>query len=135
METIYLCIVIFIFALAIFDLTVGVSNDAVNFLNSAIGSKSASFKAIIAIASIGVFAGASMSNGMMEIARNGVFSPQYFFANEIIYIYLAVMIANLILLDVFNSLGLPTSTSVSLVFELLGATVAIAMIKMHGRRL
>lgn len=132
METIYLCIVIFIFALAIFDLTVGVSNDAVNFLNSAIGSKAASFKAIIAIASIGVFAGASMSNGMMDIARHGMFNPQYFEFQELMYLFMAVIVADIILLDTFNSLGLPTSTTVSMVFELLGATCCIAMIKVFS---
>lgn len=132
METIYLCIVIFLFALAIFDLTVGVSNDAVNFLNSAIGSKTASFKAIIFIAAIGVFAGASMSNGMMDIARHGMFNPQYFTFQELMYLFMAVIVADIILLDTFNSLGLPTSTTVSMVFELLGATFCLAMIKVYS---
>ena len=132
METFLPIVIIFIFVLAILGIIAGVSNDATNFMSAAVGTKSASYRAVTIIAALGIIIGSLMSNGMMEIARNGVFSPQYFFANEIIYIYLAVMIANLILLDVFNTLGLPTSTSVSLVFELLGATVAIAMIKMHN---
>lgn len=131
METFLPIVIIFIFVLAILGIIAGVSNDATNFMSAAVGTKSASYRAVTIIAAFGIIIGSLMSNGMMEIARNGVFSPQYFFANEIVYIYLAVMIANLILLDVFNTLGLPTSTSVSLVFELLGATVAIAMIKMH----
>ena len=131
METFLPIVIIFIFVLAILGIIAGVSNDATNFMSAAVGTKSASYRAVTIIAALGIIIGSLMSNGMMEIARNGVFSPQYFFANEIVYIYLAVMIANLILLDVFNTLGLPTSTSVSLVFELLGATVAIAMIKMH----
>ncbi len=132
METFLPIVITFIFVLAVLGIVAGVSNDATNFMSAAVGTKSASYRAVTIIASFGIIFGSLMSNGMMEIARNGVFSPQYFFANEIIYIYLAVMIANLILLDVFNSLGLPTSTSVSLVFELLGATVAIAMIKMRS---
>ena len=132
METFLPVVIAFIFVLAILGIVAGVSNDATNFMSAAVGTKSASYRAVTIIASFGIIFGSLMSNGMMEIARNGVFSPQYFFANEIIYIYLAVMIANLILLDVFNTLGLPTSTSVSLVFELLGATVAISMIKMHS---
>ena len=131
METFLPIVIAFIFVLAVLGIVAGVSNDATNFMSAAVGTKSATYRTVTIIASLGIIFGSLMSNGMMEIARNGVFSPQYFFANEIVYIYLAVMIANLILLDVFNSLGLPTSTSVSLVFELLGATVAIAMIKMH----
>ena len=132
METFLPIVIAFIFVLAVLGIVAGVSNDATNFMSAAVGTKSASYRTVTIIASLGIIFGSLMSNGMMEIARNGVFSPQYFFANEIVYIYLAVMIANLILLDVFNTLGLPTSTSVSLVFELLGATVAIAMIKMHS---
>ena len=132
METFLPIVIAFIFVLAILGIVAGVSNDATNFMSAAVGTKSASYRTVTIIASLGIIFGSLMSNGMMEIARNGVFSPQYFFANEIVYIYLAVMIANLILLDVFNTLGLPTSTSVSLVFELLGATVAIAMIKMRS---
>ena len=129
METFYLFIVIFLFILAIFDLSVGVSNDAVNFLNSAIGSKAASFKTIMIIAAIGIFAGATLSNGKMEMARHGIYQPQYFYFSEIMCILLAVMLTDVVLLDIFNSLGMPTSTTVSLVFELLGGTVALAIIK------
>ena len=129
METFYLIIVIFIFLIAVFDLSVGVSNDAVNFLNSAIGSKAASFKVIMVIAAIGIFVGASMSNGMMDIARHGIYQPQYFYLNEIMCILLAVMLTDVVLLDVFNTMGLPTSTTVSMVFELLGGTFALAIVK------
>lgn len=129
METFYLILVLFLFVLAVFDLVVGVSNDAVNFLNSAIGSKAASFKVIMVIAAIGVFAGASLSNGMMDIARHGIYQPQYFYFSEIMCILVAVMLTDVVLLDVFNSLGMPTSTTVSMVFELLGGTVAYALIK------
>lgn len=132
METFLPIVIVFIFVLAILGIVAGVSNDATNFMSAAVGTKSATYRTVTIIAALGVIFGSFMSNGMMEIARNGVLSPQYFYANEIVYIYLAVMIANLILLDVFNTLGLPTSTSVSLVFELLGATVAIAMIKMNN---
>ena len=126
MESIYLGIVIFLFLLAIFDLTVGVSNDAVNFLNSAIGAKAASFKTIILIAAVGIFCGATMSNGMMEIARHGIFRPEAFHFNELMCIFLAVMVTDVVLLDIFNTLGMPTSTTVSMVFELLGGTFALA---------
>lgn len=128
METIYLVIIIFLFGLAIFDLIVGVSNDATNFLNSAIGSKAASRKTITLIASIGVFVGATLSNGMMEIARHGIYQPQNFTFAAIMCILLATMLTDVILLDVFNTFGLPTSTTVSLVFELLGATFALAIV-------
>lgn len=129
METIYLGIIIFLFLLAIFDLFVGVSNDAVNFLNSAIGAKAASFRTIIVIAAIGIFCGATMSNGMMEIARHGIFRPEAFYFNELMCIFLAVMVTDVVLLDVFNTLGMPTSTTVSMVFELLGGTFALALVK------
>lgn len=132
MEILFLCVVIFLFMLAIFDLSVGVSNDAVNFLNSAIGSKAASFKRVLIIASIGVFIGAAMSNGMMDIARHGIFRPEHFSFYDLICIFMAVMVTDIILLDVFNSLGMPTSTTVSMVFELLGATFVVALIKMAG---
>lgn len=132
METFYLCVVVFLFVLAIFDLWVGVSNDAVNFLNSAIGAKAFPFKVIIIIAAVGVFCGAALSNGMMEVARHGIFQPQFFTLSEIICILLAVMVTDVVLLDVFNNLGLPTSTTVSLVFELLGGTVALALYKSLG---
>ena len=132
METIYLCIVIFLGILAVFDLMVGVSNDAVNFLNSSVGSKAASFRTMLIIASIGVFVGASLSNGMMDIARHGIYQPQYFFFDELMCILLAVMLTDVVLLDVFNTMGLPTSTTVSMVFELLGGTFALAMVKTLG---
>ena len=132
METIYLCIVIFLFVLAVFDLMVGVSNDAVNFLNSAIGAKAASFKTVLFIAGIGIFIGASLSNGMMDIARHGIYQPEHFYFAEIMCILLAVMLTDVVLLDVFNSMGMPTSTTVSMVFELLGGTFALALIKVHN---
>ena len=132
METIYLCIVIFLFVLAVFDLMVGVSNDAVNFLNSAIGAKAASFKTVLFIAGIGIFIGASLSNGMMDIARHGIYQPEHFYCAEIMCILLAVMLTDVVLLDVFNSMGMPTSTTVSMVFELLGGTFALALIKVHN---
>lgn len=132
METIYLGIVIFLFVLAIFDLVVGVSNDAVNFLNSAIGAKAASFKTIIFIAGVGVFIGAALSNGMMDIARHGIYQPQHFYFAEIMCILLAVMLTDVVLLDVFNTMGMPTSTTVSMVFELLGGTFALSLIKVYS---
>lgn len=132
MDILFLCVVIFLFLLAVFDLSVGVSNDAVNFLNSAIGSKAASFKRIIIVASIGVFIGAAMSNGMMDIARHGIFRPEHFSFYDLMCIFMAVMVTDIILLDVFNSIGMPTSTTVSMVFELLGATFVVALIKMTG---
>ena len=132
MDILFLCVVIFLFLLAIFDLSVGVSNDAVNFLNSAIGSKAASFKRVLAVAATGVFIGAVMSNGMMDIARHGIFRPEHFSFYDLICIFMAVMVTDIILLDIFNSLGMPTSTTVSMVFELLGATFTVALIKMAG---
>ena len=132
MDILFLCVVIFLFLLAVFDLSVGVSNDAVNFLNSAVGSKAASFKRVLIVASIGVFIGAAMSNGMMDIARHGIFRPEHFSFYDLICIFMAVMVTDIILLDVFNTLGMPTSTTVSMVFELLGASFVVAMIKMAG---
>ena len=128
----FLGIVVFLFLLAIFDLVVGVSNDAVNFMNSAIGAKAASFKTIIAIAAFGIFIGATLSNGMMEIARHGIFRPEQFYFQELMCIFLAVMVTDVVLLDIFNSLGMPTSTTVSMVFELLGGTFVLALIKIAG---
>ena len=130
METVYLGIVIFLFMLAVFDLMVGVSNDAVNFMNSAVGAKVAKFKTIVIVAAIGVFAGAVLSNGMMDIARHGIFQPNNFSFYEIMCILLAVMVTDVVLLDVFNTLGLPTSTTVSMVFELLGGTFILAILKL-----
>ena len=115
--------------LAIVDLMVGVSNDAVNFLNSAIGSKAIPVKSIMIIASVGVFVGAVTSSGMMEVARKGIFNPDMFVFQDVMMIFMAVMITDILLLDVFNSLGMPTSTTVSVIFELLGAAFVIAVIK------
>lgn len=129
METIYFGFVVFLFVLAVFDLMVGVSNDAVNFLQSAIGAKVAKFKTILTIAAIGIFTGAAMSNGMMEVARNGVFHPSFFSFQDVMFIFLAVMASDIVLLDIFNTLGMPTSTTVSMVFELLGGTFALALMK------
>lgn len=131
METVYLGIVIFLFILAVFDLMVGVSNDAVNFLQSAVGARAASFRTILFIAAVGIFVGAALSNGMMDIARHGIYQPQYFYFSEIICIVLAVMLTDVVLLDVFNTVGLPTSTTVSMVFELLGGTFALALVKVY----
>jgi len=132
MNTIFLCIVCFLILLAIFDLVVGVSNDAVNFINSAIGAKAARFRTIILVAAIGVFAGAATSNGMMDVARHGIMSPSYYSFYDVMCIFLAVMVTDVVLLDIFNSLGMPTSTTVSLVFELLGGSFAIALIMIIG---
>ena len=118
--------------LAITDLVVGVSNDAVNFLNSAIGSKAISFKTIMIVASVGIAFGAMSSSGMMEVARKGIFNPSEFVFSEIMIIFMAVMITDILLLDFFNTLGMPTSTTVSIVFELLGAAVAISLLKIAG---
>lgn len=132
METVYFGFVVFLFVLAVFDLMVGVSNDAVNFLQSAIGAKVAKFKTILTIAAIGIFTGAAMSNGMMEVARNGVFHPSFFSFQDVMFIFLAVMASDIVLLDIFNTLGMPTSTTVSMVFELLGGTFALALMKVAG---
>ncbi|MDY0104009.1 MAG: inorganic phosphate transporter [Lentimicrobium sp.] len=129
MGSVYLIFIIILFVLAFSDLMVGVANDAVNFLNSAVGAKAASFKVVLIVASLGILAGATFSSGLMEIARKGLFFPAQFHFNEVIIIFLAVMIADVILLDTFNTLGLPTSTTVSIVFDLLGASVAVAFIK------
>jgi len=125
----YILMLIALAILATVDLVVGVSNDAVNFLNSAIGSKAIAIRNIMIIASIGVFFGAITSSGMMEVARKGIFNPGMFMFQDIMFIFMAVMITDILLLDVFNTLGMPTSTTVSIVFELLGAAVAISLIK------
>jgi len=133
MNTLFFGIVIFLIVLAVFDLVVGVSNDAVNFLNSAIGAKVARYRTIVIIASIGVFAGATLSNGMMDVARHGIMTPLYFSFYDVMCVFLAVMVTDVVLLDVFNTLGMPTSTTVSMVFELLGGAFAIAMLQIfHG---
>lgn len=131
MDQFYIFIVVILFLLAISDLIVGVSNDAVNFLNSAIGSKAAPFRAIMIVAAAGILVGATFSSGMMEVARKGIMHPDQFYFGEIMLIFLAVMITDIILLDLFNTFGLPTSTTVSIVFELLGASVALSIIKMN----
>ncbi len=129
MDNFYLILVVVLFALAISDLIVGVSNDAVNFLNSAFGSKAAPRWAILIIASLGILVGATFSSGMMEVARKGIFHPDQFYFAEIMIIFVAVMLTDIILLDFYNTIGLPTSTTVSIVFELLGAAVAVALVK------
>ena len=129
MDNIYMLMIVALALLAIADLVVGVSNDAVNFLNSAIGSKAISFKTIMIVASVGVLVGAVFSSGMMEVARKGIFNPGEFYFNEIMIIFMAVMITDILLLDFFNTIGMPTSTTVSIVFELLGAAVAMALLK------
>ncbi|CAL65193.1 inorganic phosphate transporter [Christiangramia forsetii] len=131
MEDIYLVMLVALLALAITDLVVGVSNDAINFLNSAIGSKAISMRTILIVASVGVAVGAIFSSGLMEVARKGIFMPGEFYFEEIMIIFMAVMITDVLLLDFFNSLGLPTSTTVSIVFELLGAAVCMAVIKIY----
>lgn len=132
METIYLAIVVFLLCLAVFDLFVGVSNDAVNFLNSAIGAKVAKFRTVLIVASAGVAIGAVMSSGMMDVARHGIMQPANFSFYDVMTIFLAVMVTDVIVLDMFNTLGMPTSTTVSLVFELLGGTFVLAAIKIAG---
>ena len=132
METVYLAIVVFLLVLAVFGLFVGVSNDAVNFLNSAIGARAAGFKTVLIFASAGVLIGAMMSAGMMDLARHGIMRPDNYSFHEVMTIFLAVMVTNVIVLDMFNTLGLPTSSTVSLVFGLLGGTFAMAVLKMSG---
>jgi phosphate/sulfate permease len=128
----YILMLVALAVLAIVDLVVGVSNDAVNFLNSAIGSKAISVRNIMIIASLGVFVGAITSSGMMEVARKGIFNPSMFMFQDIMFIFMAVMITDILLLDIFNSLGMPTSTTVSIVFELLGAAVCVSLIKISA---
>ena len=131
MDIFYISVIILI-GLAIFDLIVGVSNDAVNFLNSSIGSRVAPRHVIMIIASLGMLAGVTFSSGMMEVARKGIFHPQFFMMPELISIFLAVMLTDVLLLDAFNTFGLPTSTTVSIVFELLGAAVAVSLMKIYA---
>uniref|UniRef100_UPI0040492462 inorganic phosphate transporter n=1 Tax=Flavobacterium sp. TaxID=239 RepID=UPI0040492462 len=133
MEQIYIVMLAALAILAAIDLVVGVSNDAVNFLNSAVGSKAVSLKTIMIVASLGVAVGSVFSSGMMEVARKGIFMPGEFFFNEIMIIFMAVMITDILLLDFFNTLGMPTSTTVSIVFELLGAAVVMATIKIVNK--
>ena len=128
MDNIYLLMLIAIAILAVADIVVGVSNDAINFLNSAIGSKVISFRTIMIVASLGIFIGAVFSSGLMEVARKGIFVPGMFSFHKIMIIFMAVMITDILLLDFFNTLGLPTSTTVSIVFNLLGAAVVMSLI-------
>ena len=132
MDNIYLLMLIAIIVLAVADIIVGVSNDAINFLNSAIGSKAISLRTIMIVASLGIFIGAVFSSGMMEVARKGIFVPAQFQFGEIMLIFMAVMITDILLLDFFNTLGMPTSTTVSIVFNLLGAAVVMSLIKISG---
>lgn len=135
METLFLVVVVLLLGLAIFDLVVGVSNDAVNFLTSAIGSNAGTFKLVMIVASIGVLIGAASSGGMMEIAKKGVFTPEFFSFQNVIFIYLCVMLSDIFLLDMFNSLRLPTSTTISIVFELLGASLVISYLEVYNNGL
>ena len=132
MDNIYLLMLVALTILAIADIVVGVSNDAINFLNSAIGSKVISLRTIMIVASLGIFIGAVYSSGMMEVARKGIFVPAMFTFDEIMMIFMAVMITDILLLDFFNTLGLPTSTTVSIVFNLLGAAIVVSLIKISG---
>lgn len=132
MSAIYFLIVLFLLCLALFDLYVGVSNDAVNFLQSAVGARVATFRTILVVASVGVILGAVMSSGMMDVARHGIMLPNHFAMSEVMVVFLAVMVTDVIVLNVFNSLGMPTSTTVSLVFELLGAGAVLSAVKMLG---
>lgn len=132
MDILFTIILVFLGVLAIIDLFVGVSNDAVNFLNSAVGAKAAPFKLVLAVAAVGVFIGAALSNGMMDIARHGIYNPAYFSFREVIIICLTAMISDVILLNIFNTLGLPTSTTVTMVFNLLGAAFTISILKIAG---
>ena len=128
MENIFLAFVILLLCIALFDLVVGVSNDAVNFLTSAIGSRAGTFRTIMIVASVGIFLGAASSGGLMEIAKRGIFNPSFFTFQDIIFIYVVVMLTDVFLLDLFNSLRLPTSTTISIVFELLGASLALSFL-------
>ena len=130
MDTTYYVIYGMLLLLSVFGLVVGVSNDACNFLNSSIGSRAGTYTGAVAVAAVGVLLGASFSSGMMEIARSGVFIPSMFTFHEVMLLFLAVMVANVILLDIFNTLGLPTSTTVSLVFALLGSALGMAYFSM-----
>ena len=132
MEAFYLIIIALLLLLTMLNLNTGVSNDAVNFLAPAVGAKVAGYKLVMAIAVAGVFIGAATNNGMMDIARHGIFTPIHFSFTEVMCIFLAVVATDVVLLDIFNSLGLPTSTTVSMVFELLGASFAISIIKLSG---
>lgn len=130
MEYIYLVVLVFIFSLSCYDLTAGVSTDAGNFLSAGMGSKTAKLKVLFTVAAVGIFVGAITSNGMMDIARHGILNPDFYYMSEVICIFLAVGISDVILLDIFNTLGMPTSSTVSMVFELLGGSTALAIVKL-----
>ena len=132
MSPVFTMILVVLGILAILDLIVGVSNDAINFLNSSLGSKVAPFKVIISVAAVGIIVGVLTSSGMMEVARNGVFHCEMFTFNEVMFLFVGIMLSDVILLNTFNALGLPTSTTVSLIFELLGSSVAIALYKISN---
>ena len=132
MDNIYILMIVAIVVLAVADIIVGVSNDAINFLNSAIGSKVLPIRTIMIVASLGIFIGAVYSSGLMEVARKGIFVPGEFYFDEIMIIFMAVMITDILLLDFFNTLGLPTSTTVSIVFNLLGAAIVMSLIKISA---
>lgn len=132
MDIFYLVVLLFLFVLAVFDLSVGVANDAVNFLSPAVGAKAAKFRTILIVAAVGIFVGATMSSGMMDIARHGIFTPNFYSFNDVMCIFLAVAATDVILMDIFNTLGMPTSTTVSMVFGLLGGSTALAMTKIWG---
>ena len=135
MDFFYLGILLFLILLATFDLSVGVANDAVNFLSPAVGAKAAKFKTILMVAAIGIFVGASTSSGMMDIARHGILNPLYYTLDDVMCIFLGVAATDVILLDIFNTLGMPTSTTVSMVFGLLGGSTALALSKVVGEGL
>lgn len=130
MEYIYLVVLVFIFSLSCYDLTAGVSTDAGNFLCAGMGSKTAKLKVLFTVAAVGIFVGAITSNGMMDIARHGILNPDFYYMSEVICIFLAVGVSDVILLDIFNTLGMPTSSTVSMVFELLGGSTALAIVKL-----
>lgn len=132
MDIFYLVVLLFLFVLAVFDLSVGVANDAVNFLSPAVGAKAAKFRTILIVAAVGIFVGATTSSGMMDIARHGIFTPNFYSFNDVMCIFLAVATTDVILMDIFNTLGMPTSTTVSMVFGLLGGSTALAMTKIWG---
>ncbi len=127
----YLGALVILFGLTVSNLIVGVSNDAVNFMNSSVGSRAASRRTILILSGLGILAGVTFSSGMMEVARKGIFNPQFFTMPELMIAFLAVMLANIILLDLYNTFGLPTSSTVSIVFALLGAAVAVSLLKLH----
>lgn len=135
MDFFYLGILIFLIVLATFDLSVGVANDAVNFLSPAVGAKASKFRTILIVAAIGIFVGASTSSGMMDIARRGILNPHYYTLDDVMCIFLGVAATDVILLDIFNTLGMPTSTTVSMVFGLVGGSTALAMSKIASSTL